>query len=280
MITAPKFALLDVNGSDAASFLHSQLAADVRELLPGQWRFACYCEPDGRAQALMVLARLSDQQFHLLLPLDLAQPVHDRLCRYRLRARCTIRLHALALSSAPVSAGFSVQGNGFSGHMQIVEPDMAHTEPELWARQVDLGHAWLSQASSGMFLPQMLGYAEIGAFSLRKGCFPGQEIVARTHYLGRSKRRLVWARVEPAAGTLTVGSEWCAKSSPTAPAVLIAARNDGARCLLVAPESLTIGTVLAARDGGESTAIVIDRDDTETKRDASMNGGVYVVVHA
>lgn len=280
MITAPRFALLDVNGADAASFLHSQLAADVRELASGHWRFACYCEPDGRVQALMLLARLSDQQFHLLLPLDLAEPVLDRLIRYRLRARCTLNRHALALRSSAADADYSLQGSGFSAHAQIVEADMAHTEPELWNRQMDLGQAWLTQASSGLFLPQMLGYAEIGAFSLRKGCFPGQEIVARTHYLGRSKRRLVFARVEAGATALPPGSEWCMSSAPTALAVLIAARTDGLGCLLVAPETLTLGTALTARDSADSTRIVIDRDDTETKRDASMNGGTFAVVRA
>lgn len=278
MINAPRFALLDVNGVDAASFLHSQLACEVRELAHGQWRFACYCEADGRVQALMVLARLSDTQFHLLLPADLADAVRTRLLRYRLRARCSIDLHALSLGSA--GGQYAISGAAFEAHWQAAEADTATTEPELWNRQVALGQAWVCAATSGKFLPQMLGYAEIAAFSLRKGCFPGQEIVARTHYLGRSKRRLVHAIAAEASVYAEMGSEWIDPAQPAVSAMLLGSHCDGTEALLVAPDSISVGARLQRADGAAGAGFVIDRDYSETKRDAGLNGGPYAVVSA
>lgn len=278
MINAPRFALLDVNGVDAASFLHSQLACEVRELAHGQWRFACYCEADGRVQALIVLARLSDSQFHLLLPADLADAVRTRLLRYRLRARCNIELHSVSLISG--RGQYVIAGPAFEACWQAAEADTATTEPELWNRQLALGQAWVCAATSGKFLPQMLGYAEIGAFSLRKGCFPGQEIVARTHYLGRSKRRLVHATAAEANVYAEAGSEWIDPALSGVSAVLLGTRCDGSAALLVAPDSMAVGTRLQCADAAAGAGFVIDRDYSETKRDAGLNGGSYAVVSA
>ncbi len=62
--------------------------------------------------------------------------------------------------------------------------------------ELHAGISWLGPQTSGQFLPQMLGFDQLGAVNFRKGCYPGQEIVARTHYLGKVKRhpRLVCAQ--------------------------------------------------------------------------------------
>ena len=93
MTTPPSFAEIDVQGPDAETFLQGQLANDVSGIEQGRWRYGCYCVPDGRVQALLMIARPGVQQWRLLLPADVAAAVTLRLQRYKLRARCTISSH-------------------------------------------------------------------------------------------------------------------------------------------------------------------------------------------
>jgi folate-binding protein YgfZ len=68
-------------------------------------------------------------------------------------------------------------------------PDFSQDRADTWkAEELKAGISWLNTESSGQFLPQMLGFDDLGAVNFRKGCYPGQEIVARTHYLGKVKR--------------------------------------------------------------------------------------------
>jgi hypothetical protein len=151
----------------------------------------------------------------------------------------------------------------------------------LFKAQIDQGLPWLDANTSGRFLPQMLALPEFGALSLRKGCFPGQEIVARTHYLGRSKRRLVWAHLEGATQALPSGCELALAGSDNACASLLASNwPHDAQCLLVINDAVAVGTALHALDHREAGSFVIDRDVSDNKRDASLNEGAFTPVGA
>ena len=132
---------------------------------------------------------------------ELAEGVARRLLIYRLRSKVEIGVlndHAvLGLTSGELTPGGAVFGT-------ITLPDKTRslsvtaaetsaqddaTQREAWKyAELKMGICWLNQAASGEFLPQMLGFEQLGAVNYRKGCYPGQEIVARTRYLGKVKR--------------------------------------------------------------------------------------------
>jgi folate-binding protein YgfZ len=272
MTTTPRFAEIEVVGPDARSFLHSQLANDIRSIEPGQWRFGSYCAADGRVQALLMVACETAEHWRLLLPADLTQAVSGRLQRYRLRARCTI---------ASTDVAIDASGGVASGAIGRYESDFytwrcasGLSEPlplPLWTQQLQLGIPWIVTATSERFLPQMLALERLHAYSLRKGCFPGQEIVARTHYLGRSKRRLV--RLTLVEGGAEPGAELCPMDSNAGVGVLIAAgatNDDGG--LAVVAESAVAGSAVRVAGTTRNATFVIESDVIETIGDARLNG--------
>ena len=192
MSAIPSFAEIEIVGRDAASFLHSQLANDVSGLALGQWRFGSYCQVDGRVQALLLCARLAADRFRLLLPQDNCAEVEKRLQLYKVRAQCTLRSTPVAitadlppvgeaLSSEHAAGGTRYQCGAFDWHVQARPRQLESPLPDpLWSQQISLGIPWLKAAVSGRFLPAMLALERLQAFSLKKGCYPGQEILART----------------------------------------------------------------------------------------------------
>ena len=194
MSTAPKFAEIDVDGPYAHSFLHSQLSSDVQALDVGAGQFACYLNVDGRVQSLGFLRRTAEANFRWLLPADNAEAVAKRLTMYKLRAKCTV-----TQALVDVAAGADASIAGIPTH---IAAGSGVTDPQWWNACIAAGVPWLTGAAQNEHLPQALGLQRLSAFSLKKGCYPGQEIVARTHYLGRVKRRLAWVD----AGALPVGT--------------------------------------------------------------------------
>jgi folate-binding protein YgfZ len=188
------------SGVDAGSFLHAQLSADILALASGDAVFACYCEPKGRVLALLLVHRVNED-YYVIMSRALTSAVTERLKIYRMRSKVNIDvlndywIAGLQADDAEPASGKSLAirlpGNG---HWLVVTPDeitvdtSAHRQEEWKISELRLGITWLTPATSGEFLPQMLGFEELGAVNYRKGCYPGQEIVARTHYLGKVKR--------------------------------------------------------------------------------------------
>lgn len=189
------------SGADAGSFLHSQLSADVLALDIGESTFACYCEPKGRVLALMLVQRVDDA-YVVIMSSALAAAVVERLKIYRMRSKVDfegLEDHAISIMPegyTPETAGTGAYAVQIPEHGEsiVVTPhdttDSNDTGPgQDWkVSELSRGIAWLSTESSGEFLPQMLGFEDLGAVNYKKGCYPGQEIVARTHYLGKVKR--------------------------------------------------------------------------------------------
>jgi len=184
------------SGAEAGEFLHNQLSADVKGLAAGESTFACYCEPKGRVLALLLVQRL-DAGYQVVLSAELAESVTARLKMYRLRARVDIEImndravFGLQLDEPAPAPSMPVPGSG--SRLLLAEPggpaDDDDALREAWKfADLESGICWLGEKTSGEFLPQMLGFEELGAVNYRKGCYPGQEIVARTHYLGKVKR--------------------------------------------------------------------------------------------
>jgi len=199
-------------GADAGAFLQAQLSADIGALEPGDSTFACYCSPRGQVYGLMLVGR-SEDQFLVVAAAALLPAMLQRLRMFVLRSRVDFSIvDELAVygltetASLPVPVAIlspAVPGlhYGLSGEI----PDGA-LDPTAW-KEKELRNkvSWLGAGSSEKFIPQMLGFDAIGAVSFTKGCYPGQEIVARARYLGKVKRKPLLVLVE-SSGDFLIGS--------------------------------------------------------------------------
>lgn len=225
------FGILEVTGSDAAEFLHGQLSSDVRALATGSAQYSSYNSAKGRVLANLLLFRVpgdgSAPRFGMVLAAALAGPIRERLARYVLRANVAIvdrssdwamfgllggdASRALAgggVVLAPLAvaekAGALVLGfadgralalgppAAVAALRDVVAAGLQPADGAAWTRaDIDAGIAWVVPATSDRFVAQMLNWDVIGGISFRKGCYPGQEIVARMQYLGRLKERLL-----------------------------------------------------------------------------------------
>ena len=225
-------AVLEIDGADAANFLHAQLCGDVLGLAPGHCRFTAWCSPKGRVIATMLIARGTDG-FRAFLCRDIAARVRQRLAMFVLRARVQIRdrsgdvaVAGSAGPSAPVPgadaaweyaeqdglAAAALPGSGGTRWLLCGAPErlagLDDGDADRWMREdVAAGLAWIGASLSETFLPQELDLERLGGLSHTKGCYPGQEVVARVRSRGRQKRELrafTFASAPPAAGTAIV----------------------------------------------------------------------------
>jgi folate-binding protein YgfZ len=199
MVKLPYLSAVRFSGADAGDFLHNQLSNDVLGLADGESVFACYCEPKGRVLALVLICKSGDD-FYAVMARDLAEPVTSRLRMYVLRAKVEIEVQEAAvvglegksLANAEESVTLlPVPGTNRSLLLmdtKTVDPASDDAVNAWKASELRQGITWLGPETSGQFLPQWLGFDELGAVNFRKGCYPGQEIVARTKYLGKVKR--------------------------------------------------------------------------------------------
>ena len=201
MIALSYLSAIHFSGADAGDFLHNQLSADVLALTSGESTFACYCEPKGRVLALMLVCRLGDS-YYVIMSAVLVSKVADRLKIYVMRSKVTIEaltgftvsgLQAVSEPQLPSSAIPAIPLPHSDKWFVVVtdenRPEKNVPAEDAWkVSELKQGITWLNLKNSGQFLPQMLGFDQLGAVNFRKGCYPGQEIVARTHYLGKVKR--------------------------------------------------------------------------------------------
>jgi tRNA-modifying protein YgfZ len=149
---------ITVTGPDAFEFLQGQLSNDLRLLQTTDTILAAWCNPKGRVICLMEVSGI-ENGYACTVPTDLADEVLRKLTMFRFRSKVEFTL--LAEQSSLSEASVFEQGVPFVGRQQ-----------------------------SEKFTPHMLNLDLLGAISLDKGCYTGQEIVARTHYKGASKRRM------------------------------------------------------------------------------------------
>ena len=217
-------ASVEVRGADASGFLQAQLTSDVAALPPGRVALSAWCTPRGQVRNLFWLVRRPDGAgFSLVAPDCEADDLVRRLRTFVLRAKVEVdRTGERVLgASGSASEAFvsgrvgSVPGPGLAvesggrlairppgppSRFLVVGPDPlpVGTPDAEWRRlEIAAGIAWLTDETRESFIPQMLNLDRLGALSFEKGCYPGQEIIARTRYLGRLKRRLYPGRIAP-----------------------------------------------------------------------------------
>jgi folate-binding protein YgfZ len=222
--------LIRISGGDALDFLQGQLTNDIRKVTPEQGQLSAYCTPKGRMLALFQIFRSRDTLL-LELPRERLEPVLKRLQLFVLRADvkleevsdelvisglagacCSELLPALPdtpfattdldgltlmripgdvprcklIGSAEASIAF------WEKHRQQVQP----VDGDFWPLlDIRAGLPQVYDATAEAFVPQMCNLDLLDAISFTKGCYTGQEVVARMKYLGQLKRRMFWARL-------------------------------------------------------------------------------------
>ncbi len=226
------FSLLYFSGEDSRAFLHSQLSSDVQKLTAATAQYSSYCTPKGRVLASFLLWQSAEGYFAQLHS-GLRESVQNRLIKFVLRSKVKISeasgTHVslgLAGNKAEILAkkcfGAVPQPVLGAVHYQSatiirLSPDRfqiitaSEQAPALWEKlsrsATTVGNRcwdWLNirdgipvitPATQEQFVPQMLNMEIIGAVNFSKGCYPGQEIIARTQHLGMLKRRMYLANI-------------------------------------------------------------------------------------
>ena len=270
-----QYALLAVTGDDASAFLHAQLSNDIEHLPAGTARRAGYCSPKGRLLASLVVIARPDG---LLLQLsgDIAPAMSKRLTMYVLRSKVKIAdasgawtqfgvwgrnasalLHSAGLE-APGTALQAIESNdrivvalGDERFLVLGAPQTAATlcahfkevAPEWWTlSEVRAGLPLVTLPTQDQFVPQMANFELIGGIDFKKGCYPGQETVARAQYRGQVKRRMYRSEIDqsaaaaPSAGQDLFGSE----PNPIGTVVNVAPRPGGGYELLAVIQSSAV----------------------------------------
>jgi folate-binding protein YgfZ len=233
----PHLGVIRCRGEDAASFLHGQLTQDVQLLPVGQARLAGFCNAQGRLQASFVVLKKSANEVLLVTRRDLLPRTLKRLSMFVLRAKAqlsdasdeqavwglsgevmravndtalapwaTLDLpQGILIGLYPV--GDQARALLLPGGDMPIAPTITHEE---WlAGEVLAGVADVCEATFEAFVPQMLNYESVGGVNFKKGCYPGQEVVARSQFRGTLKRRTFVAltRAPIQAGTEVMAGE-------------------------------------------------------------------------
>lgn len=277
--------LLQIMGLDAATFLQGQLTNDIKGLDGSNSQYTGHCMAKGRLLALF-LAFMHHGHYHMQCNGALGEQVAKRLRMYVLRSKVTItdvsddlvrlglsganapaaveRLFGAVPQTAHQLADFEIatvlrlpgttprfeifaQLQHATGLWDALTPDFKPAGKSCWDwLEIRAGIPDITPATQEAFVPQMVNLDALGGISYTKGCYIGQEIVARTHYLGKVKRRTQLAHVAtaelPAPGTLLFGTG----STDPAGMVVSAARAPGDGCDLLAElrlESIEAGPV-------------------------------------
>lgn len=223
------FSLLKITGKDAFSFLHGQLTCDLNELENHGWLLSAWCLPNGRVICTFIIFE-KNNSFFLVLPSMLRDKIFKRLAMYVLRSEVTITdvsddyaifgfvgNNITKIINPLLAENTSVNGNlRVSPEFSILQlwdqspryiliskmeavTDLLNNitvtcvagERTTWSlMDIEAGMPWILNATTENFLPQMLNLDQMHGLSFKKGCYPGQEIIARLNYRGQLKKRL------------------------------------------------------------------------------------------
>ena len=217
--------VIRVAGEDTVKFLQGQLTQDVAQMSLSEAHLAAFCNPRGRMQASFVVFKRSPQDILLVCSRDILAQTRKRLAMFVMRAKAVVSdasadflLYGLAGDAIETIAGSArtsypkpqIWQKYDVGAAHIVSlypaagqpralwcasvgtpaPDGPALSPDVWAwLEVQSGIAMITQPIFEAFVPQMLNYESVGGVSFKKGCYPGQEIVARSQFRGTLKRR-------------------------------------------------------------------------------------------
>lgn len=247
--------LIRAEGADAATFLQGQLTQDVLSLKLDQARLAGFCSPKGRLLASFIIWKTAPDSFLLACSADLLAPTLKRLSMFVLRAKCKLSdasqelglwglvgssaaswlgVTAQEWSAAPALGGWAVRLGDVAGQPRwLWAGSTAHAQAaDQWpvlpatawqALEVASAVVRIQATTVEAFVPQMVNFELVNGVNFRKGCYPGQEVVARSQYRGTVKRR--GALLAGPSG-MKPGQEVFQAADPAQPAGLVAMAAD------------------------------------------------------
>ena len=218
-----RYGLLSVTGADAREFLHAQLTVDIRNLSPERATLAGWCSAKGRLLATFLVIQ-SPQGYYLQVARDLSAPVAKRLSMFVLRSKVKLADESDAWAQFGIwrndSTPSMVEWKDNVGLVPVDEKRVLRLEPagttslacdgdeDAWyLDEIRAGRPLITAATQDQFVPQMVNLEALGGVDFQKGCYPGQEIVARAQYRGQVKRRMVRLPA-PAGARLQPGQEY------------------------------------------------------------------------
>lgn len=240
VFTATGLSIIEVSGQDAAKFLQGQLTCNINDISESQASIAAYCNAKGRVISTLIIVK-TPQSFLLLLPADLLDTVIKKLRIYVLRADVKLldqtgQLQVMGIHGAlPTSVAHDAPLKDFAvsqlplptiklpaatrylviGMLDKIkqlyetlaaQQGFATGNLDEWRYQdISTALPWFDISQSEQHIPQMLSIDQLGGISFNKGCYTGQEIVARSHYLGKVKRALFVAECRQAASGFNGG---------------------------------------------------------------------------
>ena len=287
---------LHVTGNDASKFLHAQFTNDLANLPVYCWQYSGYCTPKGRLLAFMTIARIAENDYFLIFPAEISEKILPRLRMFVMRDDVKITpqedhkvIMGIVGSVAPLirpdhlieneTGKIIKEGDSFlltindgggenterymyiSDDVKIKSLPQFSTDRNAWTLlDIETGIPSILASTQEAFVPQMVNLDLIGAVNFKKGCYPGQEIVARVHYLGKIKQRM-----------FVVSSEQKALAQP----------ND--KIFIAGQENNAIGTVVqsATCDSGKKIQAVLQTKAVIENADirlGAINGNKLAVV--
>jgi folate-binding protein YgfZ len=286
--------VIAASGADAVSFLQAQLTADVAGLAPDRLQLGGYCTVKGRLLATFHLWRSGDAVF-LRLPRELVPTLIKRLSMFVLRSKARLADASDAWTTCALigpgsadclsGAGLAVPeatwdsvttgslridrlppASGFGERFFLTLPagtDLPQSLASLprassenwWASEIAAAVPTVFAVTQEKFVPQMINFEVLGGVNFRKGCYPGQEVVARSQYLGKLKRRMQVAHAD-ARDVLPGADVFDASGNAVGNVVMAANAADGADLLFEAPvERLQAGTLHLESGTGPALAV-------------------------
>lgn len=210
--------LIKVYGEDAESFLQNQLTNDIRNVTETAHQTSAWCSPKGRVIATFTIFK-RDEAYFLVLSHDLLEHVIKKLSMYVMMSKVTIEdvtqsvahfgisgddaedaLQALSkklsvLNIAGTVPRFEIFGD--AKDTEILSETISSAPENHWDYlNILAGLPSINQASSEAWIPQMINFIAVDGVDFKKGCYPGQEIVARLNYLGKTKRRMYHIQID------------------------------------------------------------------------------------
>lgn len=277
--TLGSFGLLRVEGADARAFLHAQLTVDVEQLAADRARRAGWCSAKGRLLATFLLVP-AEGVFLLQLSRDLVAPVAKRLAMFVLRAKVKVSdvtaswpqhgiwgdgaaagLEALGLRAPEADLGVA-QGNGRIAVRLGAERFLVlggaglaadALEQDWMLEEIRAGLPTVTLATQDQLVPQMANFELIGGVDFRKGCYPGQEVVARAQYRGAVKRRLYRLR---SAAALAPGQDLFADDLPGQASGTVVNAAAGEALAVLAIASVEAKSPIRTAAGGEALEVL------------------------
>ena len=282
----PHLAILDVTGDDAQAFLHAQVPSDIRTLNHERAQISGWCTAKGRLLTTFVIWPI-ENGYRLVLASDVRDAIAKRLKMYVLRLKVQVipatdlvygLLHpGTALANLPLPTtdwqvtrqdemtavrldSTRVLLTGPENQFQALTADLACASQEDWLRaDIAQGFPLVTQATSEHYVPQMINLDKLGGVSFKKGCYPGQEIVARTHYLGKIKRHLYRVGSEQPLVSGTEVRSAVLNGQACGSLLMVAPGLDGNwLALAVLQQDATEGALYLQTEAGEQTLTQID----------------------